>query len=59
MESLDKNHDYHCHLHKGESSKRQGVRGGGVKSEGGKGDKGGRGKGWGWGRGTEVRGESQ
>lgn len=35
MESLDKNHDYHCHLHKGESSKRQGARGGGVKSEGG------------------------
>ena len=33
--------------------------GGGVKSEGGEGDKGGRGKGWGWGRGTEVRGESQ
>ena len=30
---------------------------GGVKSEGGKGDKGERGKGWG--RGTEVRGESQ
>ena len=51
MESLDKNHDYHCHLHKGESSKRQGVRG--------EGNKGGRGKGWRWGRGTEVRGESQ
>ena len=28
VDSLDKNNDYHCHLHKGESSKRQGARGG-------------------------------
>ena len=47
MESLDKNNDYHCHLHKGESSKRQGARGG-VK-----GDERGRGEGWG------ARGEGQ
>ena len=48
MESLDKNNDYHCHLHKGESSKRQGARGG-VKGDEGGGGRGG---------GQEVRGNS-